>query len=449
MDTSRLKLIALVLWGSVLLLGGCITVWFIGGGMGWIAPQAAPAVNAAPSPSLTPRPRTATPSPAFILLPSATARIGTPTPVTPTPTPITPLPMAQFYLTLPANYNPLTGTLPNNPALLERRPIAVKITTFPRGVRAYQSGLSRADVVYEYYIEDGLTRFIAVFYGQDAERAGPVRSGRYFDEHIMRMYHASLVYASADERVENHLLETELRPLLFLPSPSHCPPLCRDTSIEGYNNVFLNTAGVGPKLTDNSRQELRAPLFGALLYPLAQQQMNRIYSHYSIYSYNYWEYDYSRHEYLRYSDATEALSLGVNEVYQPHIDNLVMQQVSAQNVVVLVVPHNFNNEFDRADQVFNITLTGSGDAYIFREGRMIKGLWLRDKTDQPFLLVDPAGNPISLIPGVTFYQVVNPESTIQQTDEQIDFYFYTPPRKVTLTPYPPGFEPSPTPKRKR
>src|SRR5687767_1955906 len=90
---------------------------------------------------------------------------------------------------VPANLtNPLTGLAFADPSLAERRPMAIKITNSPDYVRP-QSGLSLADVVYEYYIEWGDTRFIAVFYGNDAEQVGPVRSGRFFDEHILRMYH--------------------------------------------------------------------------------------------------------------------------------------------------------------------------------------------------------------------------------------------------------------------
>lgn len=116
-------------------------------------------------------------------------------------------------------------------------------------------------------------------------------------------------------------------------------------------------------------------------------------------------------------------------------------------MVVLVVPHNFNNEYDREDQVFNIQLLGSGTAYIFREGRMILGAWMRDKVNQPFQLVDKDRNPIPLQPGVTFYQVVNPQSTYRQNGETVEFFFSIPPRRVTLTPTPQGFKPSPTPKK--
>lgn len=435
----------MAVWAGVLFFGLVLATLLLNSPL--LFSVTSPNVNAAPQGAL----KTVTPSrtPAsprqVIYLPSATARPVSPTPVTPTATPLPTLSIARFY-PVPEG-NPLTG-LPADPNLLERRPVAVKISTFPRGVRAYQSGLSLADVAYEYYIEDGLTRFAAVFYGQNAFRAGPVRSGRYFDEHILRMYHAVLVFANADERVETYLIaQSDLRPFLFVPRPDNCPPLCRDTTIQGYNNVFVDTSGVGAKISNNTRPDLRQTNFGPLLSPGAYPVITRIFTHYSQFSYNYWEYDPVNYAYWRFADAQDAEALGVNEVYQPHIDRLNGQQIAAQNVVVLVVPHVFNNEFDRADQVFNIRLLGAGTAYIFREGRMILGAWLRDRLDQPIQLVDADRHPVPLQPGVTFYQVINPESAYRQNGEVAEFFFFIPPRVVTPTPTPFGFRPSPTPRR--
>jgi hypothetical protein len=400
------------------------------------------------TPSLIALPPTSR-APGIIYLPSATARYATEIPTTPTPTFISVPAILQYSVTLPADFDPLTGLKPANPDILNRRPIAVKISSFPREmVRPVQSGLSLADVVYEYYIEDDLTRFIAVFYSKDAQHAGPVRSGRYFDEHIMRMYHAALVYGYADKRVQKYLEESDLLPLLFLERPDTCPPLCPIENKNAEVRLFVNTAGVGPKLSNNSRQNLRASLFASMLYPMTYPEINRIYTHYSKFSYNYWEYDPSLQVYKRFSDLSDAISLGQGEIYTPHIDNLTGAQLTADNVIVLVVPHTFHNEFDREDQVFDITLTGSGDAYLFREGRMIKATWVRDEIDQPIQLVDAQGNPVPMKAGVTFYQVINPESSVEQSENNMAFYFFIPPRHLTPTPSPWGYmTPTRTPKK--
>src|ERR1051325_6802473 len=169
--------------------------------------------------------------------------------------------------TLPINLNPLTGLPPSDPALMERRPLAIKVANYPRYIRP-QSGLTLADNVYEYYIEAGLTRFIAVFYGNNSEWVGPVRSGRYFDENIQRMYHSYLVFKFADPRVETHLLTTDdVSPFLVVPSLGSCPPfqLMKSRHIEVYNNSYFRML-LWPDCMardglDNQRQAIRNGFF--------------------------------------------------------------------------------------------------------------------------------------------------------------------------------------------
>jgi hypothetical protein len=53
-----------------------------------------------------------------------------------------------------------------------------------------QSGLSSADLIFEYYIGWGANRFAALYYGQDSDRIGPVRSIRRVDGHLGSLYQA-------------------------------------------------------------------------------------------------------------------------------------------------------------------------------------------------------------------------------------------------------------------
>ncbi len=441
---KRLRTILIITWSLVLALGG---------GIAYLAMQGKlPAFTVEDVPTLP------SPLPVDVILTLSAVpetqsplRLATVTP-TITQTPTVTATFTPGYTEQPMpGIDPLTGLRPANPALLERRAIAVKITNFPRYVREVQSGLTLADVVYEYYIEDGISRFIAVFYGNDASRAGPVRSGRYFDGHIAHMYQSILVFANADDRVERQFIDSDLLPYLFVERSDNCPPLCRDGRIKGFNNLFLDTTGVAAFLkyrnTDNERQPLRSTYFSDNFLSLPTQAIDTIYTFYSAYSYNYWEYDPNQNLYLRYSDTTDMLN-GSGEHYAPHIDQLTGQQVSASNVVELLVPHNFRNDYDRADQVFDIDLTGEGPAYIFRNGRMFLGTWIRDEIGQPIKLVDVNGYPVGLLPGQTYYEVINPESNVSIDGPNIQFTFYIPPRWFTPTPTPTKFKPTPTPRKK-
>ncbi len=328
----------------------------------------------------------------------------------------------------PPGINPLTGLPPADPALLARRPMAIKVTNYPRYVRP-QSGLTRADVVFEYYIEAGLTRFIAVFYGQDAERVGPVRSGRFFDEHVARMYQAYLVFKYADKRVFDYLKESDLADFLVVPGISACPPFRvgkqeRDT----YNNIFFDTTAFGECLEragkDNSPPDLRNGYFYALP-PFSWPPAERVYLRFSADDYSYWQYDSEQHHYVRYQETVSTRD-GKTASYDLLTDALTGEPVTADNVVVLFVPYTFANQFDEEDEVYHVDLYDAGGAYVFREGVAIQAVWWRLNRDQPLVLTDPNGALIPLRPGNTFYEVIGESSAYWQEGNTWRFEFETP-----------------------
>ena len=367
-----------------------------------------------------------------------------PTPLhLPTFTPLPPTPTDQVILpelmpegvnvpafTLPKDLNPLTGLPPSDPALMERRPLAIKVANYPRYNRP-QYGLTLADNIYEYYIEGGLTRFIAVFYGNNSEWVGPVRSGRYFDEHIQRMYHAFLVFKFADPRVESHLETTsDVAPFLVVPSIGTCPPfrLKPDRDVEAYNNSYFNTLlweeCVVKNGLENDRQRIRNGFFSEDLLPegLPGEQL---FTYYSVDSYNNWRYDPDTKEYLRYQESADIRN-DKPDSYSPLIDAMTGENVHAANVIFLLVHHNFSNTFDAEDEVYQIDLIDSGEAYVFRDGVGIPARWIRTNQDQPLLLTTVNGSPIYLRPGITFYEVLGAASYVDQDAGEWHFHHATP-----------------------
>ncbi|HNB51168.1 MAG TPA: DUF3048 domain-containing protein, partial [Anaerolineales bacterium] len=370
----------------------------------------------------------------------------TPTPtVTRTPT-ITPSPTATFILSnsLPANFgpsfyppgvNPLTGLYVSDPALLERRPMAIKITNFPRRVRP-QNGLTLADLVFEYYIEHGLTRFITVFYGNDSEQVGPVRSGRFFDEHIVRMYNAIFVFASADRRVLDTWLESDPLPRLVIPRSGNCPPLCRDTDNPDYNNLYANTKTLGDYVVsrggDNNKYDLSGMRFQSLI-PWGGDLGLDLYIRYSRLDYHHWQYNAGTGLYERYQETAD--NNGEGESYALMYDGLTGNPVTAANIVVLMAPHReYLNSIDT--EIVQIDLTGSGNAYIFRDGRTYPAIWMRPAVDKPLVLYrsEESSSAFPLKPGNTFFQIISTGSDLIQDSSSWRFVFATPIPFPTATP---------------
>jgi len=355
----------------------------------------------------------------------------TPPPAAPTEVVVLPesLPAGVSSFTLPTSLNPLTGLPASDLALLERRPLAIKVANYPRYVRP-QSGLTLADQVFEYYIEAGLTRFIAVFYGNDSEWVGPVRSGRYFDEHVLRMYQAYLVFKFADPRELTYFEGSDFSKFLVLPTIGSCPPfrLLPTRDIEDYNNSYFNTLlwadCVARDGLENRRPSLRSGFFSEAP-PQPDLLGIQMFTYYSVDSYNYWLYRPETQQYVRYQERADTRN-DKPESYDVLMDAVTATAVHATNVVFLLASHTFSNTFDEEDEVYKIDLTGSGEAFVFRDGVGIVARWYRTSQDQPLLLSSLNGAPIYLRPGITFYQVLGARSYVDQDAGEWHFHHETP-----------------------
>ncbi len=99
----------------------------------------------------------------------------------------------------PGGTNPLTG-LPLSGENQNRRPAIVCINNDFAARPQY--GLAQADVAYDYLMEGfSITRFSAVYYGDDAARIGPVRSARLINYYLGALYDGGLLCSGASDQV--------------------------------------------------------------------------------------------------------------------------------------------------------------------------------------------------------------------------------------------------------
>ncbi len=77
--------------------------------------------------------------------------------------------------------SPLNGLLftkADMTKMMERKPVAVMINNHTAA--RPQSGLSKADIVYEAVAESGITRYMGIFWSQTPNKVGPIRSARQY-----------------------------------------------------------------------------------------------------------------------------------------------------------------------------------------------------------------------------------------------------------------------------
>ncbi len=384
----------------VLLLAGCV---------GMVAPPAQPAQAPLASPTALGIQNNARPT--------STSSIFELSPTfTPWPTD-TPIVIEDAFSGMgygPTNFptviNPLTGLIVDDPALLERRPMVIKVTNFPRQVRP-QWGLTLADHVYEYYLEDGMTRFVGIFYGQDAERVGPIRSARPFDEHLVRIYKGIFAFGYADRKIYDPLMETDIYKYLVLQRPDNCPPMCRIGPDYDYNTLYTNTAELSQYITDKGLENGRQNLDGLrFLEGVAHGggEANYLLIRYSRTSYHMWQYEPANNLYERSQEA-ESRDLD-EENYEPLFDSLTGRRITADNLVILLVPSEQYFKSNSTD-IYNFALMGKGTAYALRDGRVFEILWIRPTPESMISLVYPNGQPYPLKPGNVWFEVLSSVST--------------------------------------
>ena len=353
----------------------------------------------------TPTPETApTQAPATVTDPPPTA---TPLP-TSTPTQ-TPIPTATPW---PENVNPLTGEVVDDPADLDRVPVAIKISNWPGQYVRPQAGINSADLIYEHYNEGWFaTRWTAVYLGDSPERVGPMRSGRIIDLEIPAMYKAVFANSGFSNGVVALFRNSDLYPDWVvsdsLPETIQPRPFYRDYS----RNVPLeHTMYTSPALVREwantrgieGRQDLEGMIFSEEPGPDMEASgpaetitipWNRLNAE--------WRYDEDQARYLRWTDRT------------PHTDALTGQQLSAANVVVLYVPQ-WNTDIiedpHSGSRSIRWALWNKDNPYrpaiLFRDGKRFDGIWNREERRDMVTLADEDGNQLPFKIGNTFFEVV-------------------------------------------
>jgi hypothetical protein len=374
-------------------------------------PGATPATGA---PAATATPAVAS-SATTHLAPSPEATAETPAPAAPTEAATAGPEPTATTTPAPLPTNPLTGLPLADPAALQRRPLAIKIAHFPRGVRLDQVGLSLADNVWEHYAEGGVTRFTAVFLSEAPQRIGNVRSARLIDTHLGQAYQAILVTSGSSSGVMARMRETDFydRIIAEYTGYSGCPLLCREEAASVSSNKLFTSApavwALAEELGLGHPEDLAGFEFDPEP-PAGGQAAEMVHIDFHVnHTVTEWRYSADRRLYERWIDTDRMPELA------PHLDAANGQALAAANVVVIFAPYLTSNvhevEGGRVSFSYDVPLYGSGPALLFRDGRMYELTWQRDP-DAGGLprLVDEAGQPIAYRPGVTWFEVLDPDS---------------------------------------
>jgi hypothetical protein len=243
-----------------------------------------------------------------------------------------------------------------------------------------QTGIDQADVVYEEVTEGGITRFAAIFQSQVPAEMGPIRSVRAIDAELVAAIGGVFAYSGgAAPNVE----KIQQAPVNSIDESAAGDAMFRNQSLEAPHNLF----GRGQALFDKGGQPVPPPpLFEYL-------DEAEIFAGEAVTSFRVgfgpgyaptYTYDAATRTWKRDIDGAPFLAAS-------------LAQIAPANVIVQFTEYSGGGE---------ATVTGEGIAWIFSDGKLIRGTWSRAAREETIKYFDATGQPVKLLPGTTWVELL-------------------------------------------
>lgn len=292
---------------------------------------------------------------------------------------------------------PLLGRQAPDAAAVRRRVVVVKLEN-SKAARP-QSGLGVADVVYETLTEGGITRYTAIYHSRMPTRIGPVRSARLSDSYLVPQYRALLSRSGG-----NYIVDTALKTAWVedMSATKYGAPYSRSKQRKSPHNLYVDLEKLLASAEKAGREMAMDPpalAFGRTPASVSATA-NEIEIPFSPVNRVRWTWSADAQRYQRELNGSRQGDSGTDAPYE------------AATVVVMTAPMLPIDKVDAAgNPTFDVVLTGSGKASVYREGRRWDGTWSAEPKQTPrFTSAD--GTVLTLAPGRTWIQVVPPQVSV-------------------------------------
>lgn len=293
--------------------------------------------------------------------------------------------------------NPINGELRGETEVnnwSNRYPIGVMIENL--NITRPQTGLSRADIVYEALTEGEITRFMGI-YLSDSSELGPVRSARLpFLSWILEYDGAYAHVGGSTEALEQiPVLGVKNMDQAIIGAPTFQRVVNRGLGSE--HTMFTSAQ----KLWDKAKElgYSGVPVFSSWNFKddevrekrSEQQKLTLKFTGNLDYIVD-WVYDPVTNLYYRSNGGI------------PHRDSATNDIISAKDVIVIFVKTDFV-EVSPGKVGREMMTVGKGEARVFRDGISIKGTWVKPTLTSRTKFLDQDGNEIALNRGKIWVEV--------------------------------------------
>lgn len=267
-------------------------------------------------------------------------------------------------------------TITNNIYASTTRPLAIMIGNSPEEV-IHQTGLNKADIIYEANVENPFTRLMAIFNNSDETIVGPVRSSRYYFSRLAVEWSAIFAHCGGQSLKNERIVNLDQ---MRYPSP-----YWRDKNIGGWINLFTKTQNIrekSRKIGFPEKVNLDNHLLNTRTLNLSGGDITKISIKYNQkYTISY-EYKASANTYLR----------NINS--KRHQDSKTFEQIAVSNIIIQYVP--VKEIHGDGEGRLEVEVIGEGIAKVFYGGNYFLSKWIKKSKDQPTVYYDSQGKVLNL-----------------------------------------------------
>ena len=325
-------------------------------------------------------------------------------------------------------YSNLTGMPLADASLAQAPTYCIQVPNGTDGARP-QAGLTEAGVIFEAIAEAGITRFAAIFQNPTSAVIGPIRSLRLYYLEWDTPFDCTIVHAGGADDALRAVSAGGYRDL----TESYAYMYRGTYGVRQWNNLFTTPANLkqfnadrGYNSSDvkgfarmtpeesnrarvndlaNEKLSITTPAVGNTSDLEAKVSNIAIrFGGSATFNVSY-TYDTKSNTYKR------SYGIGEHEVYSCPDENLgernpedvcSLTTMAPSVVVAMIVSERKASDNYHED----ITTLGSGNAYIFQKGNVIRGTWNKPTRADQIKFLDSDGEEIKLAPGQTFVSAV-------------------------------------------
>lgn len=297
---------------------------------------------------------------------------------------------------------PLDGVMTSSEAA-GRHPLAVIVENHPDA--RPQAGLDKASIVYEVIAEGGITRFMALFGTNEAEKVGPVRSARTYFVDWARGYDAYMAHVGGNI---DALDQIKAEKVLDLDQFAYSSPYWRERSrtVSSEHTMYASTPRLREQAEKNGYSKANnfsVYKFNNDLSDAQKQQLPEKQKVTVAFSSQQFEVSF---DYDKTSNSYKRSLAG-----SPHVDQLTKNQIIPKNLIVMTVDRKATTTRIN-ESGYDMTTVGTGPAKIFVDGKMTEGQWRKNSKTDREMFYDNNGNEIVFSRGQFWIAVVQPGASV-------------------------------------